>query len=272
MLSLSAVLAVALATSSAGPLYPFKSVTVTTTEFAFTAPASIPAGTTLFHFVNSGKELHHVAVIRLENGKTLKDYMDAMKKPGPPGPLPSWAVDAGGPNAAAPGHSVDAILTLTPGNYVLACFIPSPGEQAPHLMKGMVKTLTVTPSASPSVEPTPDIHLTLSDYKFALSKPLTAGHHLLHVMNTAAQSHEFLLVKLAPGKTAAQVADWVESGMHGPPPGMPLGGTTQIARGRTITVPVDLEAGQYGLICFIPDAKDGKPHSAHGMTETVTVR
>jgi hypothetical protein len=41
---------------------------------------------------------------------------------------------------------------------------------------------------------------------------------------------------------------------------------------KTLTVPVDLEPGQYGLICFIPDAKDGKPHSAHGMTETLTVR
>ncbi|HEY2065784.1 MAG TPA: hypothetical protein VGG84_07465 [Gemmatimonadaceae bacterium] len=268
MLSVSAVIA-ALATSVSLLLHPFKSVVnVTTTEFAFAAPASIPAGTTLFHFVNRGKELHHVAVIRLENGKTLADYTSAMKKPGPP---PAWAVDAGGPNAAAPGHSADAILTLTPGNYLLVCFIPSPGEQAPHVMKGMVKALTVTPSANGSVEPKSDIDLTLSDYKFALSKPLTAGHHLLHVVNTAAQSHEFLLVKLAPGKTAADVAKWVEAGMHGAPPGMPLGGTTQIARGRTITVPVDLEEGRYGLICFIPDAKDGKPHSAHGMTETVTV-
>jgi hypothetical protein len=155
---------------------------------------------------------------------------------------------------------------------VLACFVPSPGEQAPHVMKGMVKALTVTASSNARVEPTPDIHVTLSDYKFTLSKPLAAGHHMLHVMNTASQSHEFLLVKLAPGKSASDVANWVEAGMHGAPPGMPLGGTTQIARGRTITVPVDLEPGHYGLICFIPDAKDGKPHSAHGMTETFTVR
>ena len=31
------------------------------------------------------------------------------------------------------------------GNYVLACWIPSPGEQAPHAMKGMLQALTVAP-------------------------------------------------------------------------------------------------------------------------------
>src|SRR5207253_960257 len=98
---------------------------------------------------------------------------------------PSWAVDVGGPNAAAPGHSTDAFITLEPGNYVLACFVPSPGEQAPHLMKGMVKALTVTTSNFPATEPSPDVHVTLSDYKFTVSKPLTAGPHVLHVMNTA---------------------------------------------------------------------------------------
>jgi uncharacterized cupredoxin-like copper-binding protein len=270
MLSVSRVLAAALASSLTLPHSPVKPhlVTVKTNEFSFVAPASIPAGTTTFHLINTGKQLHHVAVIRLEGGKTVADYMNAMKRPGPP---PAWAVDVGGPNAAVPGKSSDATMTLEPGNYALVCFVPSPGEQAPHLMKGMVKALTVTRSGDASAEPSPDIHLTLSDYKFALSKPLTAGHHVLHVMNTAAQSHEFLLVKLAPGKSAADMANWVDGGMHGPPPGMPLGGTTQIAKGRTVVVPVDLEAGQYGLVCFIPDARDGKPHSAHGMTETITV-
>lgn len=271
MLSVSALLAATLA-SSVAPLHSDAKphvVTVKTTEYAFTAPASLPAGTTTFHFVNAGRQLHHVAILKLENGKTLADYVNALKKAGPP---PAWAVDVGGPNAAIPGKSSDATITLEPGNYILVCFVPSPGEQMPHLAKGMAKSFTVTASGSPAAEPSPDIHLTLSDYKFTLSTPLTAGHRLLHVMNTATQSHEVLLVKLAPGKTAAQVADWVESGMKGPPPGMPIGGTTQIARGRTVVVPVDLEPGQYGLICFIPDAKDGKPHSAHGMTETVTVR
>jgi len=29
--------------------------------------------------------------------------------------------------------------------------------------------------------------------------------------------------------------------------------------------------GTYVLLCFIPDAKDGKPHSSHGMAKEIKV-
>ncbi len=274
MLTRSAVLIAVVASSMVvasrrvPPPSPVPVVTVKATEFAFIAPATIAAGTTTFRLTNAGKQLHHVAVIRLTQGKTPADYIAAMKRPGPP---PAWAVEVGGPNAAVPGGHADATMTLEPGQYVLACFIPSPGEQAPHLMKGMVKGLVVTPASTAGAAPAADVEMRMNDYSFTLSRPLTAGRHTVRVSNLASQSHEFVLVRLAPGKSAADMAAWVESGMKGAPPGMPLGGTTQLARGRTVDVPMELAPGSYGLICFIPDAKDGKPHSAHGMTQTFMV-
>jgi uncharacterized cupredoxin-like copper-binding protein len=244
-------------------------VTIRTTEYAFAAPASIAAGASTFRMVNAGKQLHHVTIVRLAPGKTMADYVNAMKKPGPP---PAWSTMVGGPNAAAPGQSSESTITLDAGNYLLICLIPSPGEEMPHAMKGMVRPLTVTPSHAPSAEPIADVRLTLTDYAFTMSKPLTAGHHVLHVTNAATQAHEFLLVKLAPGKSAKDVFDWVEAGMKGAPPAMPLGGGTPMDAGRTLVVPVDLVPGSYGLICFVPDAKDGKPHGVHGMTQTFVVK
>ena len=35
---------------------------------------------------------------------------------------------------------------------------------------------------------------------------------------------------------------------------------------------VDLAPARYGLICFIPDAKDGKAHAACGMTQEIVVK
>lgn len=35
---------------------------------------------------------------------------------------------------------------------------------------------------------------------------------------------------------------------------------------------VNLKRRQYGLICFFPDAKDGKPHFMHGMTREITIQ
>ena len=44
-----------------------------------------------------------------------------------------------------------------------------------------------------------------------------------------------------------------------------------MAKGAVMYVPVDLPAGEYALICFIPDAKDGKAHYLHGMMKAFTV-
>jgi hypothetical protein len=33
----------------------------------------------------------------------------------------------------------------------------------------------------------------------------------------------------------------------------------------------DLVPGTYVLVCFVPDAHDGKPHSQHGMIRQLTV-
>ena len=34
---------------------------------------------------------------------------------------------------------------------------------------------------------------------------------------------------------------------------------------------MDFPAGKYALFCFIPDVKDGKPHTNHGMMKELTV-
>ena len=251
-------------------------VTVHAKEFAFIAPSSIAAGTTTFRLVNDGRELHHLAIIQLAPGKTLAEYAAAIKANQPT----PWAVGVGGPNAAAPGQTIDATVTLEAGSYLLACWVPSPGEQAPHMAKGMIQPLTVTApggvtpagaSTTYLAESEPDLHLELSDYAFKFSKPLTAGKHTIHVMNTGALEHEAVVVRLAPGKTMHDFGAWIDRGMQGPPPGALTPGMAGLGRGRTGTFTTILTPGTYGLICFIPDANDGKPHAMHGMVHEFTV-
>src|SRR5688500_6921415 len=201
-----------------------RTVTVTASDYAFNAPDSIPAGLTEIRLLNRGTEMHHVWLIRLESGKTLKDLFDAMGKH--QGPLPSWARDVGGPNTPGPGGEANAVLRLTPGKYAMVCVIPSPHGK-PHVMKGMAKEVTVTPAAATTAGTNLQISstMTLLDYAFQFSQPLQAGRQLIRVKNTAAQPHEVVIVRLQPGKTTADVLAWMEK-MQGPPPGMPIGGTT----------------------------------------------
>ncbi len=70
--------------------------------------------------------------------------------------------------------------------------------------------------------------------------------------------------------TPMDFARWVEK-QTGPAPGTPSGGVSTIMPGTHAFVEVDLPAGEYGLICFIPDRKDGKPHFVHGMVKQTKV-
>jgi hypothetical protein len=245
-----------------------RTVTVTASDYAFNAPDTIPAGITELRLLNRGTEMHHVMMIRLDGGKKLADLFGAMK---PDGPLPTWAREVGGPNTPGPGGEANAILRLVAGRYAMICVIPS-SDGKPHVMKGMAKEIVVTPATSNTANADIRVNatMTLVDYGFQLSQPLAAGRQTIRVKNTAEQAHEVVILKLQPGKTPSDVLAWMEK-MEGPPPGAPIGGTTPMARGEENIITVDLTPGEYGLICFVPDAKDGKPHVAHGMSSQFTI-
>ena len=96
------------------------------------------------------------------------------------------------------------------------------------------------------------------------------GSHTFLVENVGPQPHELVVVKLAPGKTIQDFAAWAES-LKGPPPAAPVGGVAGLDKGLTAHFTVDLTPGEYGMICFVPDAKDGKPHLVHGMMKQFKV-
>jgi plastocyanin len=244
-------------------------VTVTAVDYGFEAPATMRAGVNTVHLVNRGKELHQAQLIRIAEGKTMADVAKALKTAGPP---PKWIKFVGGPNGIAPGQEARATSMLAPGQYAYLCLIPSP-DGVMHAAKGMVRPFEVTgdSAASAGELPSADLTITLKDYEFQSSKPLTPGRHTILVENAGPQPHEVVLLKLAAGKTVEDFALWAEGGMKGPPPAEPLGGVTVLDQGGKGSFSAELTAGDYGLICFVPDAKDGKPHLAHGMMRTIKV-
>ena len=245
-------------------------VTVTATDFKLVMPAKVAAGAVTVHLVNNGKEMHQAQLVRLDEGKTMADFQQAMKHEGP---TPGWVRYVGGPNGVAPGQEATSTATLTPGNYVALCYIPST-DGVPHVMKGMIQPFEVTggTEAAAGTLPVAEDTVRLADYSFRTSRPLTAGHHTFLVENTAAQPHELVLLRLAPGKKVEDFGKWATTGgMKGPPPAMPIGGLGVIDPGAQGVFIADLTPGDYGLICFVPDAKDGKPHLAHGMMQQIKV-
>ncbi|MGQ0539379.1 MAG: hypothetical protein ACT4R6_10560 [Gemmatimonadaceae bacterium] len=251
-------------------------IALTARDFSFQAPDTVPAGPTRFQMTNAGQEPHHVIVVHLDSGKTVGEFLRETKGEVPP----PWAHMMGGPIAPLPGGPATATtVNLVPGKYALICVIPT-ADGMPHVAKGMVRELTVTQTdRDPDLDPDPaaaavpitaTTTLTLADYSFALSTPLTAGKQVIRVVNTASQPHEVVIVRLAAGKTVGDVAAWAEK-PAGPPPADVVGGASFVMGTVENFIDVELTPGEYGLLCFVPDAKDGKPHVVHGMLSQITV-
>lgn len=242
-------------------------VTVHTSDFKFDVPDTIAAGMTTFRLVNDGPHLHHMQIMRLDSAKTYADFQRAIMKKGPP---PRWVVLVGGPNAAEPKTESNATQDMPAGNYVIACFVDMPGG-VPHVARGMAKALTVAPSTAAAVAaPTADVTMTLADYSFTLSRPLAAGKQMIEVRNSGPQPHEVELIKLAPGKTSKDLMAWMQK-RNGPPPGSAIGGVAGAVPGSSLFFSADVTPGDYVLVCFLPDAKDGKPHFMKGMMQDVKI-
>ena len=242
-------------------------------DYSFDAPAQVSAGLTTLHMMNQGKEAHQAGLIKLGEGKTFEDLTAAMKAMKPNTPPPTWVSFVGGPNAAAPGGSSESTQMLEPGNYALICFIPS-SDGVPHAMKGMMRGLVVAPSsAAPAAEPTPTSTITLSDYKFDMPQPMKSGANIVRVENVADQPHEAVLFKIAPGKTVKDFEAWLPQSDKTPmPPAIPMGGVVSLSKGQHAFFNASLDAGDYVLVCFLGDAKDGKPHFAHGMVQSFKIQ
>ena len=245
-------------------------VTVVAHDFAFDLAPSIPAGLTTFRLLNKGKQEHHFSLMRLDKGKTVADGFAALIKAGQ-GVRPAWMHPVGGPNAISPGGESRATVVLQPGNYMAYCEVPGP-DPAPHFAKGMVKGLVVTGPASTASLPAADVAIKLTDFDFVFSRPLTRGHHVIAVTNTGTQPHMLVIQRHPTGKGNKEFLDWANNPKGQSAPSQGMGGVTEIAPGATVVMEGNFAPGRYGLICFVPDTKTGKPHFMLGMQKEITVK
>ncbi len=263
------VMTALLGTAGPGKTVAIPTFRIVASDYRYELPAEVPSGAVRLQLVNRGQELHHAQLVRLTQGKTLTDLAH-LQADGPP---PDWVVPVGGPNAVGPGDSSSVVEALPAGTYAIFCVIPSLSDHKAHRMKGMVAGFRVTERSGPQpVMPRADLTVRLLDYGFAPSAPLTAGRRTIRVVNDGPQPHELVLTVLPPGKTASDLLAWNPEVATEPPPARYLGGIVALAPGGEALVEADLAPGSYVLLCYIPDAKDGKPHFAHGMVLPFTVK
>jgi uncharacterized cupredoxin-like copper-binding protein len=244
-------------------------ITIKAADYSFEAPAQLEAGLVTINLVNDGQEPHHAQILRLNEGVSLEQFQAALQQ-GPEMALP-LAVAAGGPGIVDPGLSSQVTLDLSPGQYLLLCFVPG-HDGVPHLAKGMARPFEVVAAvdAVKAAAPKADATVKLLDFSFVLPPEIKAGPQVWQVVNEGPQPHEILLIKLAEGKSMGDFQAFMQA-PHGAPPFANVGGFQAIHPGETGWLHLNLTPGEYVALCYIPDEK-GKPHIEHGMALPFTVK
>lgn len=244
------------------------SFTITATDYAFTGiPSEVAAGWVTVRMVNRGHELHMLATMNVPRGFTSATLMDSVLHDGR---LPTDLREWGGPNAVAPGDTGSVTMYLEPGEYMLGCFVQS-ADGKTHFAKGMIGTVRVSATTAKAATPRSEHRITLSSYAIAMSGPaMRSGIDTLRIHNSATERHDLVVLKVAPGRTVADVLAWFT---NPPPAGAPaataVAGTTALHTGEDAFITGHFTPGTYVLACWM--YKNGKPHAQIGMNRVFTV-
>lgn len=113
---------------------------IVATEYRWSGlPAELPAGTYPMSFRNDGDEAHEITIFRNPGHIPL----EGLRELGPAGI--GDAVDMVGNLISGPGTAAESevVVTLTPGEYEVVCFIPATTDGMAHFEHGMHRKLVV---------------------------------------------------------------------------------------------------------------------------------
>lgn len=121
--------------------------------------------------------------------------------------------------------------------------------------------------------PEADVVVELLDFSFTIPDTISTGPQRWEIVNNGAQWHELLILQPNEGADVEDILAFIQSEEgEGPPPFDGLVFVGPISEGNRVWLDVDLPAGNYIAICFLPDINgDFSPHFAHGMVRNLTV-
>jgi len=229
-------------------------------DYGYKVSGTLKAGLATITSTNTGDEWHMAGMAKLKDGATVDQLVDALKSSSPDSeedptePFIEEQVDSPG-HILQPGATQSLTVdVLTPGKYVLLCFIPSEGDGAPHFAKGMVSGFEVEEGESGAEEPASDAAIVLPDDAEPTGVPtdLEAGEHTFKVTSSGAKGKDFIVAQLKDGEDFDSFDTYFESFEKegGPPkgfakeaPGTIAGSTFEVNAGQTIWITVDVPKG-----------------------------
>lgn len=109
------------------------------------------------------------------------------------------------------------------------------------------------------------------DYGFEAPEVIDAGWTTFRFANRGPEAHHLTLMRLAPGRTASDALAALRDQQPLSGIATAVGGPNAPMPGANADATLDLEPGEYVLVCVIP-SPDGVPHFMKGMAKPITVR
>lgn len=267
--------AFAQSTPMAGMNYPELKVTITKDGLQASAK-EIPAGYVLVTVTNQLEDSDSAFLVGPGPGQTMDQLMQAVEAaaatPEAFPPIAYTAAILGGPGDIAPGQTGQAIIQVAAGDWMIAEEGNLPG------------TPVTATGGTPMAQTAPTASVTITEVDFAFGgfdAAMSPGKQIWQVTNQGKQPHMLVLQKLKAGATVADIlAAFSRPENATPPPGglvegdfqevSPAGVVLQ-STGTTVWPILDLDAGHYAAMCFVPDERNGQPHVMEGMVAVFDV-
>lgn len=225
-------------------------------------PDTLGAGPARVRLEVSDGALDQVALVQLETGHTVEEFLQVLDVAHPA----FWGHFSGGPGLALPDRPTEAVVLLTPGQWLALAFDTGP-DGFPRVRHQASRPLVVVPGRE-ALPPTAPYRLNAFDFGFVISGPLLPGESTIEVHNLSPQRHEVLLARLEEGQAATDLFDWLLARRRGDPVGAPpgelVGGVAALGQNRTAYWTVTVRPGRHVIFCLLAEDADGRPHTAHG--------
>jgi hypothetical protein len=227
----------------------------------FDVPDSVEGGVVEIELTSSVEGEHGAQLVRIEGDHTVEEALAAANRWGAGGKgLPDWLFVAGGTPDVASGESASVTQELEPGRYVVADVNTNASAE-----------LEVTEGSLGGELPPAEGKITATEYAFE-ADGLRAGRNAVLFDNAGKEPHLVVASALRPGKTAADAKRFFETEQGQPPIDDSRTFSTAVVEGGVEqAVELELEAGRYVLLCFVPDRQGGPPHIVKGMVSEATV-
>jgi len=260
---------------SAEPTVTASEIEIVGNDYAFTAPAELPAGRTTFRFNNKGKVRHELNISLLRQGvpverlietvradKTVKDLID-----GPVGVL-----------FGEPGKQSDGAITteLVAGReYAVICIFRDSAGAPRHFDMGMYSVIRVgIEPAKAELSPQRIDTIVGTEYAFQYPRTVAPGRHTFLFSNAGKMIHQFSVALLVEGATMEKLLALEKAGINVDSLFDKDFGLLQARGGQTPLgqLTIDMQPGRvYVIACLLQDDPKSPPHHTLGMYGSIRV-